>query len=51
VDPDERTVEVFALQAGRYALVDRFGVGDTLHSDLLAGFEMDVEDIFTARER
>jgi Uma2 family endonuclease len=51
VDPDERTVEVFALQAGRYALVDRFGVGDTLHADLLAGFEVDVEDIFPARER
>jgi Uma2 family endonuclease len=51
VDPDERTVEVFALQAGRYGLVDRFGVGDTLHSDLLAGFEMDVEDIFPKRKK
>ena len=51
VDPDERTVEVFSLREGRYALVDRFGAGDTLRSKLLAGFEVKVEDIFPVRKR
>lgn len=46
VDPDERTVEVFSWQEGRYALIDRFGPGETLRSDLLPGFEVAVGDIF-----
>jgi len=46
VDPDEQTVEVFSLQEGRYGLVDCFGLGTTLHSDLLPGFEVAVADIF-----
>ncbi len=46
VDPDERTIEVFSLHEGRYALIDRFGQGDTLRSGVLPGFELTVEDVF-----
>lgn len=46
VDPDERTVEVFTLQEGRYALLDRFGTGDTLRSQLLADFAVAVGELF-----
>jgi len=46
VDPQERTIEVFALQERRYALVNRFGPDEILRSDLLPGFEVAVGDIF-----
>ncbi|RLC66448.1 MAG: Uma2 family endonuclease [Chloroflexi bacterium] len=46
VDPDQRTVEVFSLQEGRYALVDRYGSDDTLRSDILPGFEVAVASFF-----
>ncbi len=46
VDPDERTVELFSLQEGRYALLNRLSLEDTLCSNLLPGFEMPVRDIF-----
>ncbi|HDQ72595.1 MAG TPA: Uma2 family endonuclease, partial [Chloroflexi bacterium] len=46
VDPDERTVEVFSLQEGRYALLDRFGAEDTLRSDLLSDFVALVGNLF-----
>ncbi len=48
VDPDERTVEVFALQEGRYGLVNRYGSDETLRSDLLPGFEVVVGELFPA---
>ena len=48
VDPDEQTVEVFSLQEGRYALVNRFGPDATLRSDLLPAFEIAVADVFPA---
>jgi len=48
VDPDERTVEVFSLQEGRYALIGRLGPDETLRSDLLPGFEVAVVDLFPA---
>jgi len=48
VDPDERTVEVFSLQEGRYALVNRFGPDEILRSALLPGFEVAVGDLFPA---
>jgi Uma2 family endonuclease len=48
VDPDERTVEVFSLREGRYAIVGRFGADETLRSDLLPGFEVAIADLFPA---
>jgi Uma2 family endonuclease len=46
VAPDERTVEVFSLREGRYALINRYGQDETLQSNLLPGFEVAVRDIF-----
>ena len=46
VDYRTRTVEVFVLEEGTYALVDKYGTGETAHSQVLAGFEVAVEDIF-----
>jgi Uma2 family endonuclease len=51
VDPDERTVEVFSLQEGRYALMNRFGPDETLLSNLLPGFEIVVGSIFPTQAR
>jgi Uma2 family endonuclease len=48
VDPDERTVEVFVLQEGRYGLVNRYGPDETLRSDLLPGFGALVRELFPA---
>lgn len=48
VDADERTVEVFSLQEGRYGLVNRYGPDDVLRSDLLPGFEVLVAELFPA---
>ncbi len=48
VDPDERTVEVFSLQEGRYGLVNRYGPDDVLRSALLPGFEVCVAELFPA---
>lgn len=35
VDPDEKLLEIWQLQGGRFALVDVFGPGDTCQSPLL----------------
>jgi Uma2 family endonuclease len=46
VDPDARTVEIYSLRRGRYALLERYEPGQTMQSDLLTGFEIPVDDIF-----
>ena len=46
VDPDERTVEVYALRDGVYEPLDKFREGETARSELLPGFEVEVEEVF-----
>jgi Uma2 family endonuclease len=46
VDPRARTVEVFVLEDGSYALTAKCGPGETVRSGVLAGFEMAVNEIF-----
>jgi Uma2 family endonuclease len=46
VDYRAKTVEVFILEAGTYALVNKFGSGDSVRSTALTGFEVKVDDIF-----
>ena len=46
VDPDARTVEIYSLRRGRYALLERYEPGQTVQSDRLTGFEIPVDDIF-----
>jgi len=48
VDPDQRQVEVFVLRHGDYALVGRFGPGERAHSEVLAGFQIDVDEMCPA---
>lgn len=46
VDPDPQTIEVFELEEGAYTLLGKFGRGEIARSQLLAGFEVAVEEVF-----
>ncbi|MEK7311684.1 MAG: Uma2 family endonuclease [Chloroflexota bacterium] len=48
VDYRPKTIEVFVLEAGTYALVNQFGPGDTVRSTTLIGFEVKVDDILAS---
>ncbi len=45
MDPEARTVEVFTLREGAYELLGKWGAGETAHSELLAGFEVAVDEV------
>lgn len=44
VDPDNCTVEVFVLRGDQYMQVGRYAPGDTIVSDVVAGFEIAVSE-------
>ncbi len=46
VDYRARTVEVRALEAKTYTLLDEFGSGDVARSTVVSGFEIRVDDLF-----
>lgn len=46
VDYRARTVEVFVLEEGTYALLGKSGVGEVAHSKVLQGFEVAVDEVF-----
>ncbi len=46
VDYRASTIEVFSLEEGAYALVGQFGSGEVAHSQLLAGFQVAVDEVF-----
>ncbi len=46
VDPEAQTIEVFVLEDGIYVLLDRFSIGQIAYSRLLAGFQINVEEVF-----
>jgi len=46
VDPEARTIEVLVLREGAYALLDKWGAGETGRSKLLEGFEVAVNEVF-----
>ena len=46
VDPKERSIEVHVLRSGRFELQGKYKPGDRARSELLCGFEVDVEEIF-----
>jgi len=48
VDPEARTIELFVLRGSRYALIGKFGVGEAVHSEVLPGFEVRVEEVCPA---
>ena len=47
VDPGEKSVQVFVLNNGKFALDQEVGIGAAVHSRLLEGFAVDLESIFT----
>jgi len=46
VGTDKPAIEVFVLQQGSYQLLGRWGADETARSEVLAGFEVVIEDIF-----
>lgn len=49
VDPDERTIQVLALDGDAYRLHGLFKDGETATSVLLAGFAVAVSDVFNVK--
>ncbi|MDZ7406702.1 MAG: Uma2 family endonuclease [candidate division KSB1 bacterium] len=48
VDPHARTIELFGLRGSIYALIGKYAVGETVRSEVLAGFEVKVEEVCPA---
>jgi Uma2 family endonuclease len=46
IDPESKTVEVLALDSGRYVLSARCGMGQIASSRLLSGFQVSVDPLF-----
>jgi len=49
VDPDERTIEAFALRGQSYDLVDKRGAGESVRSRVLAGLVVSIDEVLPAR--
>lgn len=45
-DHRAKTIEVFVLEAGTYALTGQYGSGEAARSTVLTGFEVKVDEIF-----
>ncbi|NUO83422.1 Uma2 family endonuclease [candidate division KSB1 bacterium] len=45
VDPKARTIEIFVSREGSYELIGKHGVGATVRSEVLPGFEVKVEEL------
>jgi Uma2 family endonuclease len=50
IDPEEKQVRVLALRGSEYASVDEIGIGGIARSQVLAGFSIDVADLFAQAE-
>jgi Uma2 family endonuclease len=46
IDPNARWVELYALEDGRYRRMGRYAAGQEVTSRLLAGFSLQVADLF-----
>ena len=51
VDPVEETVSIHCRRDGALTLTRTFGRGETLHSPLLAGMKVALDDVFPSGER
>jgi Uma2 family endonuclease len=48
IDPKARTIELFCLRGSTYALIGKYGAGETVRSEVLVGFEVKVENVCPA---
>jgi len=48
IDPKARTIELYGLRGSTYALIGKYGVGESVRSEVLPGFAVKVEDICPA---
>jgi Uma2 family endonuclease len=48
IDPHARTIELFCLRGSAYELIGKYGVGETVRSEVLPGFEVNVEEVCPA---
>jgi len=48
VNPSARTIELFVLREDRYDLIGKYNVGETVRSEVLSGFAVNVEEICPA---
>jgi len=46
VDPDKQTIEVYVLRGGVYEPLGKFSSGERARSELLSGFEVNVDEVF-----
>lgn len=46
VSPEEKIIEIFTLEEGRYKIFSQARQAGKVRSELLAGFELDLKDIF-----
>ncbi len=51
VDPGQRTIEVFVLEGGSYTLFDQRGEGEAIRSRLLAGLEVEIDDVLPRQRK
>ena len=50
VDPAARTIWIHGRRDGVLAVTHTFGLQQTLRSPLLAGFELEVDNVFSSKE-
>lgn len=48
IDPEKRTIELYVLRGDTYHLLGQYGVGERVRSEVVAGFEVKVEDVCRA---
>ncbi len=48
IDPEKRTIELYALCGDTYHLLGKYGVGERVRSEVVAGFEVYVEEVCRA---
>jgi Uma2 family endonuclease len=46
VDPSQKVVEIYVLDGKSYKIMDKWGIGETITSKVLDGFQASVNDIF-----
>jgi Uma2 family endonuclease len=46
VDPEEKTVEAYALRKSDYVLLGRYNSSQTANSEILPGFKVRVDELF-----